>query len=312
MSLFAAYHSGAPGDRREPVRSTRRQPLSLHWLSPHPNRGACDLRWSAEQPTVSRGRPGSAPRRSHALADDSDLFVGDEERFFAATSRQVSIRLRRSMRVFPDATLVGGATDVGLWVTKQLLDLKRIIWLGRVARLDKIEDSPTGAQSRRDTIARGRRAAACRDPFRSRRNDAPVRARFRSASAAPSAAISPTASRSAICAPALIALGGQVGAAQGRDNPGSCPRGLLSCLRQTGPCAGRVRALGHRSTTWRRPTLWAFKVSKRIDEDISAVMLGARIDVEGRRIVGARIAYGGMAATPKRAAAAEQAGADGR
>jgi xanthine dehydrogenase small subunit len=56
----------------------------------------------------------------------------------------------------------------------------------------------------------------------------------------------------------------------------------------------------------------AFKVSKRFDEDISAVMLGARIDVEGRRIVGARVAYGGMAATPKRAAAAERAltGAD--
>ena len=56
----------------------------------------------------------------------------------------------------------------------------------------------------------------------------------------------------------------------------------------------------------------AFKVSEQFDEDISAVMLGARIDVEGRRIVGARVAYGGMAATPKRAAAAERAltGAD--
>ena len=41
-------------------------------------------------------------------------------------------------------------------------------------------------------------------------------------------------------------------------------------------------------------------------------MLGARIDLEGRRIAGARIAYGGMAATPKRAANAERAliGAD--
>jgi xanthine dehydrogenase small subunit len=51
----------------------------------------------------------------------------------------------------------------------------------------------------------------------------------------------------------------------------------------------------------------AFKVSKRIDEDISAVMMGVRLDVEGERIVSARIACGGMAATPKRAANAEQA-----
>ena len=49
----------------------------------------------------------------------------------------------------------------------------------------------------------------------------------------------------------------------------------------------------------------AFKVSKRFDEDISAVMLAVRIEVDGRRIVDARIACGGMAATPKRAAHAE-------
>jgi xanthine dehydrogenase small subunit len=51
----------------------------------------------------------------------------------------------------------------------------------------------------------------------------------------------------------------------------------------------------------------AFKVSKRFDEDISAVMLAVRIDLDGRRIAGARIACGGMAATPKRAENAERA-----
>ena len=44
----------------------------------------------------------------------------------------------------------------------------------------------------------------------------------------------------------------------------------------------------------------AFKVSKRFDEDISAVMLAARFDLDGREIVSGRIACGGMAATPKR------------
>jgi xanthine dehydrogenase small subunit len=51
----------------------------------------------------------------------------------------------------------------------------------------------------------------------------------------------------------------------------------------------------------------AFKVSKRLDEDISAVMLAVRVDLEGRRIVGARVACGGMAATPTRAKQTEQA-----
>jgi xanthine dehydrogenase small subunit len=51
----------------------------------------------------------------------------------------------------------------------------------------------------------------------------------------------------------------------------------------------------------------AYKVSKRFDQDISAVMSAFRFSLDGRRIASARIAFGGMAATPKRAAAAEQA-----
>src|SRR6185437_10764875 len=48
---------------------------------------------------------------------------------------------------FPDATLLGGATDVGLWITKQLRDLKRIIWLGRVKALDAVNETAEGALS---------------------------------------------------------------------------------------------------------------------------------------------------------------------
>mgnify|MGYP000356535695 CR=1 FL=1 len=50
-----------------------------------------------------------------------------------------------------------------------------------------------------------------------------------------------------------------------------------------------------------------YKVSKRYDQDISAVIGGFRITLAGDRVTEARIAYGGMAATPKRARAAEAA-----
>ena len=49
----------------------------------------------------------------------------------------------------------------------------------------------------------------------------------------------------------------------------------------------------------------AFKVSKRFDEDITTVLGAFRIGVDGGRIASARIAFGGMAATPKRAMAVE-------
>jgi len=50
-----------------------------------------------------------------------------------------------------------------------------------------------------------------------------------------------------------------------------------------------------------------FKISKRRDEDISAVMGAFRITVEGGVIAEARIAFGGMAGIPQRARQAEEA-----
>ncbi|MFT7570960.1 MAG: xanthine dehydrogenase small subunit [Paracoccaceae bacterium] len=48
-----------------------------------------------------------------------------------------------------------------------------------------------------------------------------------------------------------------------------------------------------------------YKVSKRYDQDISAVIGGYRLTFDGDTVTDARIAYGGMAATPKRAPAME-------
>ncbi len=51
----------------------------------------------------------------------------------------------------------------------------------------------------------------------------------------------------------------------------------------------------------------AYKITKRRDEDISAVACGLQVAVEDGVVRSARIAFGGMAATPKRAAKAEAA-----
>ncbi|CAA9332467.1 MAG: Xanthine dehydrogenase iron-sulfur subunit / Xanthine dehydrogenase, FAD binding subunit [uncultured Microvirga sp.] len=50
-----------------------------------------------------------------------------------------------------------------------------------------------------------------------------------------------------------------------------------------------------------------FKVSKRFDEDISAVMGAFTLTLDGHAIAAARVAFGGMAAVPKRAAETEAA-----
>ena len=53
--------------------------------------------------------------------------------------------------------------------------------------------------------------------------------------------------------------------------------------------------------------LASYKVSKRFEQDISAVCAGFMIQLDGNRIVAARLGFGGMAATPARAKHAEAA-----
>src|SRR6185503_2556167 len=50
-----------------------------------------------------------------------------------------------------------------------------------------------------------------------------------------------------------------------------------------------------------------YKLSKRYDQDISTICAAIRVRVDAGRIGAARIAMGGMAATPKRATACEAA-----
>ncbi|MFX8755009.1 xanthine dehydrogenase small subunit, partial [Acinetobacter baumannii] len=56
--------------------------------------------------------------RLAALNDGADIFIGDATTFFAAPASIAS--LATLYAAHPDATIVSGATDVGLWITKQL------------------------------------------------------------------------------------------------------------------------------------------------------------------------------------------------
>jgi xanthine dehydrogenase small subunit len=51
----------------------------------------------------------------------------------------------------------------------------------------------------------------------------------------------------------------------------------------------------------------AYKVSKRFDQDISSVLGAFALQLAGGKVKGARVAYGGMAATPRRARHVEAA-----
>src|SRR5580698_3327065 len=277
MSLFAAYHAGAPQTYPELCdqlagnlcRCTGYRPI-LAAASETCN-GAPTDRFAA-----------SARERDAALAgltDDRDVFVGDEAAFFAAPARLDSLAALYVR--FPDATLVGGATDVGLWVTKQLRELKRVIWLGRVAGLDTIGEGSEGALSLGATLSLEDATPLLGEihPDLSE-----LLRRFGSKQVRASGTVGGNiANGSPIgdLAPALIALGGRVVLRKGATTRSLPLEDFFLSYGQ------QDRAPGEFVLSVTAPRLGegqhyrAFKVSKRFDEDISAVMLGARIDVEG-------------------------------
>jgi xanthine dehydrogenase small subunit len=303
MSLFAAYQSGAPATPASLndqlagnlCRCTGYRPIVAAGLSTCDGAPADRFAATAEARTAALS----------ALADGKDLFVGDEARFFAAPATLDSLAALTAR--FPDATLVAGATDVGLWITKQLRDLSRVIGLGRVAGLDAIGETAEGALSLGATVslldAAPHLAALHPDLGELMRRFGSVQVRTSGTVGGNIANGSPIGD----LAPALIALGGRVVLCKGQAERALPLEDFFIAYGRQDRAPGEFVVAIEAPRLGANQRYRAFKVSKRFDEDISAVMLGARLDLDGRRIAGARIAYGGMAATPRRAANVERA-----
>jgi xanthine dehydrogenase small subunit len=108
-------------------------------------------------------------------------------------------------------------------------------------------------------------------------------------------------------APALLALGAEVVLASASGERTIGVHELFTGYRKTALKAGEVIATVRIPKPF--PTLNRFyKVSKRVHDDISTVAAGFALELdEDGVVVSARLAYGGVAATPVRAAAAEKA-----
>ena len=139
MALFALYHraDGEPVDRQRGQRLDRRQSVPLHRLPADRRRGARVMRGARERLVLDRGAGRTA--RAHRTARQRG-HLRRQPRAFLRRARRASMALAKLYYANPDATLIAGSTDVGLWVTKQLRDLPKVIWLGRVKGLDEIED----------------------------------------------------------------------------------------------------------------------------------------------------------------------------
>ncbi|QUS37054.1 xanthine dehydrogenase small subunit [Falsirhodobacter algicola] len=204
----------------------------------------------------------------------------------------------------PDALLVAGATDVGLWATKELRDLEPVIFLGPVEELRRIEAGPDGLR-----IGAGVTMAALREAMAGPHPAlAELLRRFASTQIRNAATIGGNIANGSPIGdtpPALIALGAVLHLRQGAERRQMPLEAFFLDYRRQDRRPGEfVEAVTIPETA---PDLRCYKISKRFDQDISAVCGAFNVTVEDGHVQGARIAFGGMAAIPKRAAAVEAA-----
>ena len=303
MSLFTLYHAGECPDRQA-VNDALAGNL-CRCTGYRPIVDAASEACTGTPRDAFAARLAATVERLAALDDGEDLFIGHEEAGFLAAPATVEALARLYAR-HPDATLVAGATDVGLWITKQLRSLPKLVLLGRVAGLADIRETEWGFHfGAAVTCARAERAMAAIDPdlvelFR-RFGGKQVRAvGTLGGNIANGSPIGDSM-------PALIALGTTLHLRRGEATR-SMP--LEDFFIDYGK---QDRAQGEFVTGIDVPRLASgevfrcYKISKRFDQDISGLLGAFRFTVEGRRVVDARAAYGGMAATPKRAIATEAA-----
>ncbi len=206
----------------------------------------------------------------------------------------------------PTATIVAGSTDVGLWVTKFMRDIAPVVFIGHLDELRTISEHDgvltigAGVSYTEAFETLSVRIPAL-GPLIDRIGGAQVRNMGTiGGNIANGSPIGDTP-------PPLIALGASLTLRKGGARRTIPLEDFFVAYgkqdRQPGEFVEAVHvpvpAAGMQFTAW--------KVTKRRDEDITAVLGAFAISLEDGMVASARIAYGGMAATPKRAKAVEAA-----
>ena len=204
----------------------------------------------------------------------------------------------------PEATLIAGGTDVGLWVTKKMQDLGPIAFVSHAEDLRQIHDEKDSlrigaAVTITNLMQAIRPISASLHQLLSRYGSPQVR------NAATIGGNIVNGSPIGDGSPALIAMGARLVLRRADERRTVNLEDFFIAYQQ------QDRRLGEFVESIELPKaqdrLRCYKLSKRFDQDISAVCGCFNLEQEAGVITQARIAFGGMAATPARARKTEAA-----
>jgi xanthine dehydrogenase small subunit len=260
--------------------------------------------------------PGVAADGSRQVSVDEELLAAELAAIAAGTDQEYAACGRRWFApktvdalaalcsAHPSARIVAGATDVGLWVTKQHRDLGDIVYVGDCDELKAIRD--TGAALSLGAGASLADAFAALDGEWPELHEAWIR--FASVPIRNSGTLGGNVANGSPIGdsmPALIALGARVTLRNGSATRELPLEDLYVSYQKTVLTPGEFVAtisVPHRSGDL---LLRAYKVSKRFDQDISAVFACFALTIRDGRVATARLGCGGVAPVPKRASVTE-------
>ena len=215
-------------------------------------------------------------------------------------------RLLQTRAAHPEAQIVAGTTDVGLWVNKQHRQFDAIIDITKVRELCRIEDYP-------QHIAIGA-AVTLNDAFAALASNRPqlqdFAARFAGLPVRNSGTLGGNVANGSPIGdsmPLLIALGANVVLMSIRGHREMPLEQLYTGYRKNVMAADEVLAWIKVPKPTQGEWLRIYKISKRFDDDISAICLGLNLHITNGFIVKASIGVGGVSETPVRAIKTEVA-----
>ena len=312
MSLFALYKQSARPTRRDVddalagnlCRCTGYQPIIDAALAMYDG-PAGEQTWVG---TKAGGNLSEDERQRieklKALQADSGLRIEHDGRQFYAP--QTVEDLAALVEQFPGATILAGGTDVGLWVTKQLRDLDVVIYTGNIAPLKTITVTDDAveigaAASLTDAMPVMSEHFPALDELFLRFASPPIRnAGTLGGNVANGSPIGDSM-------PALIVLGTSLIIRKGSATRELPLNEFYIAYQQTALRAGEFIERLRIPMPTSEQHIASYKLSKRFDQDISAVCAAYRLTLEDNRVTDVRIAYGGMAEIPKRAERTEEA-----
>ena len=206
----------------------------------------------------------------------------------------------------PGALLVAGGTDLGLWVTKEHRDLPLVVSVNEVPELRAIQATEVGltlgaAVTYTDALPALSAYHADLGALVRRIGSTQIRnAGTLGGNLANASPIGDTP-------PALLALDATVTLRRGAEERELPLSTFFAGYRKTALRPGELLTRIHLPRGAPGRLFRVYKVSKRFDQDISAVCGAFALELEAGRVRSARVAYGGMAAVPVRSAAAEAA-----